>query len=146
MVRPVLFWPDHFSRATCKLRMRRWVLALSALTHASDGKSRAIARQLHALDKFEVLFLRCQYGYTCICDKSRGCSQKATSTSSKLQVSQANVWKEKKQCLVLSSIPCSTNGHSVTTVKRMTLLSADTQCLLAFKQRKKMQIQHLLVV
>ena len=43
---------------------------------------------------------------------------------------------KKKQCLVLSSIPGSTNGHSFTIVKRMTLLSASTQCLLAFKQRK----------
>ena len=33
---------------------------------------------------------------------------------------------KKNQCLVLSSIPGSANGHSFTRVKRMTLLSAGT--------------------
>ena len=61
----------------------------------------------------------------------RGCSRKATLTSSKLQASQANVLEEKNQCLVLSNIPGSVNGHSFTTVKGMTL-----QCLLTYKQRK----------
>ena len=86
-----------FESYTCKLRMSRWELALSALSpmRASDGKSRAIARQLHALDKLAFIVLRCKYGYTCICVNSRGCSQKATLTSSKGQVSQANVWEEK---------------------------------------------------
>ena len=57
--------------------------------------SLSIARQLQALDQFEVLVLRCQYGYTCICVNSRGCSRKATLTSSKLQASQANGLEEK---------------------------------------------------
>ena len=81
--------------------MRRWELALSVLSPMrATEKSRAIAQQLHALDKFEAfIVLRCQYGYTWICVNSRECSKKATLTSNKRQVSQANVWEEKTSVL-----------------------------------------------
>ena len=93
-------------RATCKLRMRRWVLALStfAHAHASNGayESRAFvldrATSACALSIWSIS-PTCQYGYTCICVNSRWCSQKATSTSSKLQVSQANLLRIKTSVL-----------------------------------------------
>ena len=50
----------------------------------------SISRQLHALDQFEALVLRCQYGYTCICVNNRGYSRKSALTSSKLRAFQAN--------------------------------------------------------
>ena len=66
------------------------------LTRAKErtgaAPSFSIVRHLHPLDQFRLTLSN---GYTCICVNSRGYSRKASSTSSKLQASQANVWEEK---------------------------------------------------